>query len=114
MTDDITILGLPDLDQDMAYAGHLINDGARAPSTEDELERYMEETQQLANAQFLPLEYLHVVTIATRDIQKDEEIFVTYGPVYWMAHTETWQGQDYRETLKDNDESLFNTPRKQQ
>lgn len=94
MTEEYAIMGLPTLDQDMAYAGHLINDGiAKPPETEDQLEQYLEESEAKANAQLIPLENLHMVAIATRDIQKDEEVTVFYGPIYWMEHTSTWKGE---------------------
>ncbi|CAB9529689.1 expressed unknown protein [Seminavis robusta] len=94
MTDDCAILGLPERDQDMAYVGHFINDACQEPpSNEEELEAYLEESQAKANAQLIPLENLHMVALATRDIQKDEEVFVFYGPIYWMEHTSTWKGQ---------------------
>ena len=93
LTDDYALMGLPHLDQDMAYAGHFINDGVTTPpAVEDELEDYLQESSAKANAQFLPLENLHLVALATRDIQKGEEVFVCYGPVYWMEHTSTWRG----------------------
>lgn len=28
----------------------------------------------------------HIVTVATKDIAKGQEIFVTYGPDYWLGH----------------------------
>lgn len=94
MTEDYAIMGLPGLDEDMAYAGHLINDGiAQPPAIEDDLEAYLEESQGKANAQLIPLENLHMVAIATRDIKKDEEILVFYGPIYWMEHASTWKGE---------------------
>lgn len=93
LTEDTAIMGLPTLDQDMAYAGHFINDGVQQPPTiETELPNYYVESQKAANAEFIPLENLHMATIATRDIVKEEEIFVFYGPEYWMDHTSTWKG----------------------
>lgn len=91
VSDEYGILGLPELDQDMAYAGHFANDGARPPRTEGELGQYVAESEKMANAQHLPLENLHVVTVALRDIQKDEEIFVSYGPEFWRDHESTWK-----------------------
>ena len=93
ITEEYAIMGLPHYDDDMAYAGHFINDGVCQPPTiETELESYMEESTLKANVQFLPLENLHLVGLATRDIQKGEELFVSYGPLYWMEHTPTWRG----------------------
>mmetsp|Transcript_18185 Transcript_18185/g.28103 ORF Transcript_18185/g.28103 Transcript_18185/m.28103 type:complete len:250 (-) Transcript_18185:417-1166(-) len=90
VSEEYGILGLPHLDQDMAYVGHFANDGARPPRNEDDLTRYSIESEQIANAQHVPLENLHVVTVALRDIQKDEEILVSYGPEFWRGHTSTW------------------------
>lgn len=93
VTEDTAIMALPELDSDMAYAGQFINDGiGKPPETKEDLEMYVEESQSKANAEFLPLENLHMVAIATRDIEKGEEICVHYGPVYWYEHTATWKG----------------------
>ena len=93
ITDEYAIMGLPHLDTDVAYAGHFINDGVLTPPTiEEELEDYIRESTSKANVQFLPLENLHLVGLATRDISKGEELFVSYGPFYWMEHTPTWRG----------------------
>mmetsp|Transcript_5485 Transcript_5485/g.8047 ORF Transcript_5485/g.8047 Transcript_5485/m.8047 type:complete len:260 (-) Transcript_5485:376-1155(-) len=91
VNEEYGILGLPNLDQDMAYVGHFANDGARPPRNEEDLERYSIESEHIANAQHMPLENLHVVTVALRDIQKDEEILVSYGPEFWVGHSSTWQ-----------------------
>lgn len=93
VTDKYSIMALPQLDNDMAYVGHFINDGIENPPTTIEgLKLYMEEAPSKANAEFFPLENLHMVAIATRDIPNGEEICVHYGPVYWYEHTSTWQG----------------------
>jgi hypothetical protein len=69
-----------------AYLGHFANDGVQAPPLcEADLALYVLESNDRANAMHLPLEDCHMVTVATRDIQKGEEIFVTYGPDYWMG-----------------------------
>ena len=43
-----------------------------------------------------------MVTVATRDIQKGEEIFVVYGPGYWMDANEIKDYDD--DDDDDNDE----------
>lgn len=87
MTDEYAIMGLPELDNDTAYVGHLINDGtAKPPEHPDQIEEYLVESQAKANAELIPLENLHMVAIATRDIKQDEEIYIFYGPVYWMEY----------------------------
>ena len=90
--DGIAVMGLPEKVDDMAYAGHLINDGAKPPTCQAELERYVQESEHVRNVEHCPLENIHMVTIALRDIQKGEELLVSYGPVYWMDHAETWKG----------------------
>ena len=92
--DGYAIMGLPDLADDMAYAGHLINDGARPPVRESELSRYLEESTSMANVEHSSLENIHLVCVAKRDIKQGEELFVFYGPTYWMDHTDTWIGED--------------------
>lgn len=90
--DGIAVMGLPEKVDDMAYAGHLINDGAKPPTNEAELERYVQESEHCRNVEHCPLENIHMVTIALRDIKAGEELLVSYGPVYWMDHAETWRG----------------------
>ena len=97
VTDDYAIMGLPELDQDMAYVGHMINDAARPPVTEADLENYTTESDRLANAEIVSLEDLHMVAIATRDIKKGEEIYGSYGIQYWTDHTDTWRGGKVQE-----------------
>jgi len=92
LTEDIGFMGLPQLDQDTAYASHFINDGGTPPTVEAEFDRYLEESRQKSNVYHVPLENLHMVTVAKRDIQAGEEIFAHYGPVYWMGQEATWKG----------------------
>ena len=94
VTDESAILGLPSIDDNMAYAGHFANDGAQPPLSESQVARYVIESNDLANAMHIPLEHCHMVTVATRDIQKGEEILVTYGPEYWRGHSTGWNEYD--------------------
>jgi len=91
-----TVLALPVLDNDPAYAGHYANDGAghfaidsgaMSVGVEEGIAAYVHESIELANAQNRVLEDSHMVTIATRDITKGEEILVTYGMDFWMEHS---------------------------
>jgi hypothetical protein len=83
--DDYGVVGLPSLAEDPAYLGHFANDGcADVPLCEADLAPYNIESDRLANAMHDDLGESHMVTTATRDISKGEEIFVTYGPEYWM------------------------------
>ena len=94
------IMGHPDLVDNPAYAGHLANDGAGHlafvkqsesddRSVEEMISEYILDSLEVANAMNRPLggggEY-HTVMIATRDVKRDEEIFVTYGPDFWLGH----------------------------
>ena len=91
--DSYTVLALPVLDADPAYFGHFANDGAGHFAKDgagiggDMISAYVLESIELSNARHMPLEDSHMVTIATRDIAEGDEIFVTYGPDYWMEHS---------------------------
>lgn len=87
VTEDIAVLGLATLDEDnLAYAGHFANDGARPPQRESHIASYVLESNEIANAMHISIEDCHMATIATRDIQQGDEILVTYGPEYWREH----------------------------
>ena len=84
-----SVVGLSSMRDDMAYVGHLANDGARleglgGPDMRLLLPAYMQASQRRANAGHETVEGCHTLTIATRDVTAGEEIFVTYGPKYWM------------------------------
>jgi hypothetical protein len=82
--DDYGVLGLPSLDEDPAYLGHFVNDGGRLLS-QNGFTDYILDSFDKANAKHRDVQDgSHMVLIATRDITKGEEIFVTYGPDYWM------------------------------
>ena len=86
--DDWGIVALPGLLEEKdpgSYLGHFANDGVgSAPTRESDLSSYVLESFDRANAIHQDFEGCHMVTVATRDIKKGEEIFVTYGPEYWM------------------------------
>ena len=83
-SDNWGIVALPELDEDPAYLGHFANDGASAPTNSAELASYVIDSNEVSNAMHQDLLDCHMVTVATRDIRRGEEIFVTYGPEYWM------------------------------
>ena len=111
MNDEYTVMGHPSLEDNPAYSGHFANDGAGhlayempgSPSNieasvelgldtdgegpEDDIVAYVLKSFEVANAMHQPLDSdeLHMVTVATRDITKGEEILVTYGPDYWIS-----------------------------
>ena len=86
-TDDYGVLGLPWLDQDSAYLGHFANDGAANPTQAQDVDAYIRESLDKANAKNEMIS-CHMVTVATRDIPKGEEIFTSYGPDYWMDNSD--------------------------
>ena len=90
-TETTSIIGNPGLCDDMAYVGHIINDGASCNSPESR-EQYNEETSRRLNAEHFSVTGwsglrlpLHFGTRATRDIRANEEIFVSYSFGYWLT-----------------------------
>jgi hypothetical protein len=64
--------------------GHIINDGAKHNSTRKSENIYSKISFLKSNCGFFPLKNnLHVAVIATKDIEPDEELFVSYGITYW-------------------------------
>ena len=116
--DDWGIVALPRLDpnhEDTAYLGHLANDGVeRLPNCESDLAPYVLQSSAMANAQHQCLQNSHMVTVATTDISKGTEVFVTYGPDYWrnqdsfvQDNEECGNDNDGDETWKDSDDYDF-------
>lgn len=113
--DHYSIMGHPEFDDNPAYFGHFANDGAgefgfEEPNSqnnvraalelgldtgdeeglgvEDNIAAYVLRSLEVSNAMHRSLiDQLHVVTVATRDIEAGEEIFVTYGPDYWVENS---------------------------
>lgn len=75
-------VGLRELDGDLAYVGHLINDGA-CLSNFGSASEYLKASKAAGNAGFRCLLGCHMITIATRSIPKGAEVLVSYGPDYW-------------------------------
>jgi len=98
--DNYSVIGHPELNHDSSYLGHFTNDACRwLPPEFDSLpeadgdfsdeEAYEAASQSRANAMHTDLaEGLHMATVATRDIQKGEEVFVSYGADYWFEHAD--------------------------
>ena len=81
-----SIIGIPDLDGDAAYAGHFINDGAALVAEgAAALDRYRADSASAANTDFEALEELHCGVVATRRIAEGEEILASYGANYWES-----------------------------
>ena len=94
--DQYSVMGHPALDDNPAYYGHYANDGAghialesdnnNNIGVEENVAAYVRKSLEVTNAIHNGFEFkgLHVVTVATRDIQAGDEILVTYGPDYWL------------------------------
>ena len=82
INDTYSIAGHPELDEDVAYRGHLINDGAQSHSPQD-ANVYRTVSLAKLNCRYMDILDSHLVIVATRDIQPGEEILATYGYDYW-------------------------------
>lgn len=81
----IAIAGDPDKYCPAACA-HIINDGAyidKADFTLDEAVQYTEKSCNTQNCHFVSVADCAMVAIATKVIQKDEEVFAGYGAEFW-------------------------------
>lgn len=90
VSDVYTIMGHPSLLDDMAYVGHMVNDGAMPQScaggdAAGESAAYIATSEKLANAAHIDLAGCHAAVVATRAVKADEELFVTYGVEYWTS-----------------------------
>lgn len=76
----------PDICDHGNWLGHLINDGSSSIINEE----YQRENMNKTNCEFVLIydhnEICHfVAVIATREINKDDELFIQYGVNYWMT-----------------------------
>ena len=92
ISDVYTIMGHPWLLDEMAYVGHMVNDGAMLESCaggdaagKSAASAYIASSEKLANAAHVDLAGCHAAVIATRVVKADEELFVTYGVEYWAS-----------------------------
>lgn len=80
------ICGDPEIIDNMSFVGHIINDCVRGHSPQDNynMEKYMELALKLCNSysQFDNKNYL-IPIIATKNIERDEEILLPYSYEYW-------------------------------
>jgi hypothetical protein len=104
-TGDYGILGLPGKADDSSYLGHFANDGAsNIPFRIDEVAPYVIESSDSCNAVHKDVCGCHMVTVATRDIAEGEEIFVVYGPGYWMDVNSIFEEEeDYDDGDEDSE-----------
>jgi len=79
------IIGSPFFIKDTNYMGHFINDGAKSDSIESN-KVYLTISSLKSNCRFYHLKDLLVAIIATKDIKKDEEFYITYGIEYWESY----------------------------
>lgn len=77
------IIGSPRFDKDPNYLGHLINDGVYNPWSKS-VYSYERDAYKTDNCDFYYIiNNLHVGIMATKDINKGEELFLSYGIDYW-------------------------------
>jgi hypothetical protein len=83
-----SIVADPLLADDPAYLGHFINDGSTLFDWKNSSRTvYSRESYNLHNAAFFVMEGCHYATIATKNIPKGQEIFVSYGEGYWLSRS---------------------------
>ena len=77
----------PNRKTDELWVSHYINDGAIVQSNDQKgIEEYYRQTKQRKNSIHLPFGPSPVMaTVATKKIKKGEEIFTSYGCVYWLG-----------------------------
>jgi len=79
-----SIIGLPEINNNPAYMGHICNDGAQGHSEKDKL-IYEKISVIKSNAYYKNICDCMVAIVAFRDIKVNEEILVTYGHGYWIT-----------------------------
>ena len=83
----ISIAACPNRDAHPSACAHLINDGgvlANSNPTFDELCAYVETSAACQNCHLLPIADTIVAAVASRNIQRGEEVFSSFGAPYWM------------------------------
>jgi hypothetical protein len=71
------------------WVSHFINDGARVEeASEDGVLEYYENAKTTNNCIHIPFGPSPILaTISTKKIKKQEELFTTYGGVYWLGNS---------------------------
>lgn len=86
LEESLFLIGYPGFKDDTNYLGHFINDGAKANSDKRSHTIYETVTALKRNCKFQSvLGRAHMAVVATRDIEKDEELLTTYGLKYWLS-----------------------------
>ena len=80
----ISVAGDPIVTDDLAYVAHVINDCATC-STLDDIAEYAAAAITQANAHTISIEGCHLAAVAARRVEKGEEIYMSYGPPYWLG-----------------------------
>jgi hypothetical protein len=84
VTETVGIYGFPGFAEDPTYLGHMINDGAKASKDPRSIPIYMAVTKKKSNCKFhMCVKNRHVAILATRDVSKGRELFISYGWAYW-------------------------------
>lgn len=83
INEDYSIFGNPKFSNDPSYLGHFINDGAKPNSNPKSHGIYLSVSKMTANCDFKLIGGLHLAIITTKDIKKDDELFITYGLDWW-------------------------------
>jgi hypothetical protein len=86
----LSVVGDPNRchNDDAAYVGHLLNDGACLTHRDDTQmqELYTRHSLAAANAKIVVgAESCHVELVATKPIAPGQEIFLSYGASYWLS-----------------------------
>lgn len=79
-----SIIGMPEINTNTTYLGHICNDGAQGHSIKDK-KIYEKISVIKSNAFYKNICDSMVAIVAIRDIQPNEEILVTYGHGYWIT-----------------------------
>mmetsp|Transcript_29414 Transcript_29414/g.62451 ORF Transcript_29414/g.62451 Transcript_29414/m.62451 type:complete len:271 (+) Transcript_29414:56-868(+) len=86
--DTHSMVGDPNLADYAAYLGHMINDGAALLSKNNACRtEYSRDTANRHNAELIVIEECHYAVIASKNIAKGEEIFISYGEDYWISRS---------------------------
>ena len=83
-TSMMSLVGDPTIVEDAAYLGHMVNDVAACRST-SELAAYALATAERVNSAHKPLLGCHFASVTTRRVEAGGELFVSYGPGYWLS-----------------------------
>jgi hypothetical protein len=85
--ESIHILGHPSFKEDPAYLGHYINDRFSWNSEQMTSDNYLALSSSRANVALKPcIGNRHAMIVALKDLEVDQECFMTYGVDYWTKN----------------------------